>query len=190
MKFQDAQKEILKTLSSKDFYERIKEEDPNMVKFIPTFREINRLGFLTLNSQAGHQTKGRKSYTTGKPYKISERAYMDGFLKEDHAERFLKEIALTTDKIAIYISACKDPNIPSKFDIPLTITESDGKTEVNTHMSTAIPETVLAHFRKQVHLNKSEKAVYIFCLDPIWNRPASRKDGLFSEILQALRNTT
>ncbi len=158
-----------------------------MVKHIPIFEEINKLGFLTTNSQAGKQRRGKKSFHTGKPYTIHERAYMDGFLQESHAQEFILKMALNTDKVAMYVTSCKDPTIPRSLDIPLTITESGGKKDVTTHMSTVLPEAVMTMFRKQVHLNKSEKVVYVFCWDPIWNRPAMSKDGLFRDILQALK---
>ena len=187
MKFQEAQKEVLKTLSSKPFLDRIKEEDPNMVKYIPAFKEINAAGFLTINSQSGKQSRGKASVHTGKPYVINERAYMEGFLKEDQAEQFIKNMALHTDKNAILITSCKEANIPPALDIPLTVTESAGNMTINTHMSTVLPETVMTVYRKQLHLNKSEKAVYVFCWDTKWNRAAMSKDGLFKDILRSLK---
>lgn len=186
MKFQEAKKHTLQTLSSEAFRKDIQEEDPKMVKFIPTFLEINRLDFLTTNSQAGHYQKG-KSVFTGKPYTSSERAYLEGFLPEAKAEQFIKNMALHTDKNAIYVPSCSSLDIPRKLDIPLTITESEGKQEIHTHMSTAVPTSLTDMLRKQLKLNKSEKVVYIFCWDNMWNRPASKKNGLFSEVIRILK---
>ena len=186
MKFKLAKKYALQRIASDDFKKNIEDEDPNMVKFIPIFLEMNQLDFLTTNSQAGHSHKG-KSVFTGKEYILSERAYLEGFLPEAKAERFIKEIALHTDKNAIFIPSCKELDISSKLDIPLTITESAGKQEINTHMSTAVPSSLTDMLRKQLKLNKSEKVVYIFCWDTIWNRLASKKNGLFTDVIRILK---
>jgi len=186
MKFDKALETSIKLLGSTEFKERANEEDPTMIKHFPILQQINRQGFLTTNSQAGRYHKG-KHYQTGKPYEISERAYIDGFLHESKVEEFIKQMALKTDKIAVYIPSCSTLNIPSKYDVPLTVTTTDGKTTVTTHMSLAIPTDVLDFFKKEAHINKSERVAYIFAWDPMWNRDASGKKGLFTEVLQILR---
>lgn len=157
-----------------------------MLRFLPRFLEINQLDFLTTNSQAGHAQKGT-SAITGKPYTSSERAYLEGFLPEAKAEQFIKNMALHTDKNAIFVPSCTSFDIPSNLDIPLTITESEGKQKINTHMSTAVPTSHTDMLRKQLKLNKSEKVFYIFCWDPMWNRLASNKNGLFSDVIRILK---
>ena len=66
MKFQDAQEKAVKMLSSKDFIERVKEEDETMVKHLAKLKDINKHGFLTVNSQAGRKEKGKSSQTCTK----------------------------------------------------------------------------------------------------------------------------
>lgn len=58
MKFQDAQKKSVKMISSKDFIERVKEEDETMLEHMPSLKDMNKQGFLTVNSQAGRKEKG------------------------------------------------------------------------------------------------------------------------------------
>jgi hypothetical protein len=84
------------------FAEKIKEEDPLMVKYLPLLQKINKAGFLTINSQAGHHSKG-KHYQTGKPYELTERAYLIGFMLEKDAAKFIKAMAIQTDKNAIFL---------------------------------------------------------------------------------------
>jgi len=97
-------------------------------------------------------------------------------------------MATKTDKNAIFIPVCEGSmDIPGKLDIPLTLTRSQGNTEIHTHMSSALPKETADFFRKQFHLDKSVKAVLIFCWAPMWNRLASRKNGLFIDVLKCLK---
>jgi hypothetical protein len=42
-------------------------------------------------------------------------------------------------------------------------------------------------FRKEANINKTEKIVYVFCWDTKWNRDASNKTGLFTDVYKILR---
>ena len=150
-----------------------------MVKHLPLLQKMNKHGFLTINSQAGNRSKG-------KGYEILERAYVVGFMKEKDAEQFIKNMAIRTDKNAIYVPVCNET--PSSLDVPLTITKKDDVT-VNTHMSTSLPKEAEEFFRKMASLSKSEKVVFIFCWDPMWCRLASRRNGLFTEVLKVLSDS-
>jgi len=181
MKFKEAIKRAVDMFDNdKEFLERITVEDPTMVKHLPILKQINQLGFLTYGSQAGLRKKG-------KDYEIHERAYVEGFMQEKEAGEFIKKMAFHTDKNAIFVpTCCDDVIVPPSLDIPLTTTKKNGKISVDTHMSTAIPKSVEDMFRKRVKLNKTEKAVYIFCWDPEFNRMASGKNGLFRDVLRYL----
>lgn len=183
MKFKDAKRAAVQMMSSEDFLERIKDEDPTMLKHITTLRAINTHGFITIESQAGRFSKGAKSFRTGKPYEISERAYLSGFMEEGAAAEFIRNMGLKTDKCAAMIPHCKGLDIPSALDIPLTITKSAGETVVNTHVSMALPTDVYSMYLKQAHINKTEKVVFVFCWDTHWNRNASGPHGLFKDVL-------
>jgi hypothetical protein len=181
MKFKEAVKRAVDMFENdKEFLERITVEDPTMVKHLPILKQINQLGFLTTESQAGLRKKG-------KDYEIHEKAYVCGFMQEKEAEEFIKKMGLHTDKNAIFVPTCGDNVIiPSNLDIPLTTSKQKGKISVDTHMSMAIPQSAENMFRKWVKLNKTEKAVYIYCWDPEWNRLASGKNGLFRDVLKCL----
>jgi|LauGreDrversion4_2_1035121.scaffolds.fasta_scaffold98016_2 hypothetical protein len=185
MKFTDAQDKAVKMLSSKEFIERVKEEDETMLEHLDTLKNINKNGYITVNSQAGRKEKG-KSFQTGKPYEMIERAYTIGFMQESKASIFIKNMSFT-DKNAAFVPYCDDKmHLPSSLDIPLTITKTEGHTRIETHTSLTLPESVWQHYRKQAGISKGEKIVFITCWDTKWNRNASTKNGLFSEILKAL----
>ena len=101
-------------------------------------------------------------------------------MKKDAIE-FLKRMNIETDKNAIYVSINEKESL---FNIPLTI-QNENKWEVVTHMSTTIPLRVWDQERKYLNLNKD--VVYIFCWDPKWNRNASTKTGLFTDVLKILK---
>ena len=100
MKFTDAQDKAVKMLSSKEFIERVKEEDETMLEHLDTLKNINKNGYITVNSQAGRKEKG-KSFQTGKPYEMIERAYTIGFMQESKAAAFIKNMSFT-DKNAAF----------------------------------------------------------------------------------------
>jgi hypothetical protein len=188
MKFADAKKKSIQMFESDDFKQRIREEDPTMIKHLDILKEINKYGYLTTESQAGRCRKGAKSYFDGKPYEIKERAYICGFIKKDTAEKFIKEMGINTDKNAVFIPICDDNiDIPRVLDIPLTITIQKDKTEVSTHTSAAIPKSYAEQLRKEKKLNKSEDVVYVVCWDTKWCRNASDKNGLFTDVLRILK---
>ena len=187
MKFKDAQKVALKMFSSPDFKKRIEEEDRTMLKHLNILTKINANGYLTTESQAGRSYKGLH-YIDKTPYETKERAYMHGFMLEDNAAKFIEQIGVKTDKNAVFIPVCSnDIYLPSKLDIPLTITKKNGKTEVNTHTTLTYPDGHAEMLRKQVKLNKAEKVVMVFCWDTKWSRNASGSNGLFTDVLRTLQ---
>ena len=185
MKFNEAKAHAVALFNSAEFKERVNEEDTTMLRQLATLQEINRNGFITVNSQAGAKAKG-KHHETGKAYENIERAYLMGFMLETKAPEFIKNMGLKTDKNAVFVPVCSDDiNLPSALDIPLTITTSAGTTKVDTHFSSALPKSAFDSFKKQVKLSKSEKVVFIFCWDSEWGRK-----GLFKDVLRILRSLT
>ena len=185
MKFNEAKAHAVALFNSAEFKERVNEEDATMLRQLATLQEINRNGFITVNSQAGAKAKG-KHHESGKAYENIERAYLMGFMLETKAPEFIKNMGLKTDKNAVFVPVCSDDiNLPSALDIPLTITKSAGTTKVDTHFSSALPKSAFDSFKKQVKLSKSEKVVFIFCWDSEWGRK-----GLFKDVLRILRSLT
>jgi hypothetical protein len=186
MKFREACAAAAAKLGEESFAAKIKEEDPLMVKYLPLLQKINKAGFLTTNSQAGHRSKG-KHYQTGKPYELIERAYLEGFMVESEAAKFIKAMGIDTDKNAIFRPVCGgSADLPPELDIPLTLVKRDSGISVETHSTVGLPQEWSDSFKKMVHLNKSEKVVFIFCWDTRWGRMAGGKKGLFTQVLECL----
>ncbi len=188
MKFNDALKHSIKTLESHSFIESRRTEDPDMVKYFPIITDINRHGFLTENSQAGHRSAG-KSNEDGTPYVISERSFISGYMTREKAAEFIKRMSIETDKVVLYVPTCSDSTyLPSALDIPITLQTKNGATAVFTHQAPALPESQNTHIRTTVSLNKLDQAVMVFCYDTHWNRNAIGAHGLFTEVLKILKS--
>jgi hypothetical protein len=186
MKFKEALKKSVELFDSKEFIELRREEDPTMIKHLPLLQKINKLGFLTENSQAGRFSKG-KHYKDGLPYEIHERAYVSGFMLETKAVEFIKHFNLYTDKNVAFVPVCSDTiHLPASLDIPVTYSIHKKITSIDTHMSTALPNSLFEWYKKFLKINKSEKVVYLFCWDTKWDRLASKENGLFKDIIKTL----
>jgi len=95
---------------------------------------------------------------------------------------------INTDKNAIYIARCSD-NVyrPANLNIPVTLELKDNNIDIFTHMSTVLPKLEYDRLRETAGINKNEKIVYIFCWDTKWNRDASEKLGLFTDVYKILQ---
>lgn len=200
MSFNKAKEKAVKMLSSDEFKERVIDEDESMLDHINNLTKINKKGFITTESQGGKKSTGKTP--EGKHFTIQERAFVSGFMLEKKAEEFIKTINTKTDKNAMFIPHCEDKvYLPSGLDIPLTITNVAGsssrgyrrqsllsgtRNDITTHTSSALPKTIWEMYRKQAGINKTEKIVYVFCWDTKWNRNASKKNGLFIDIIKHL----
>lgn len=198
MKFKDAVTRATKKFTAGEFIERIREEDDTMLRHLDVLEKINGRGYITTESQAGRKHSGVDA-TDGRRYQIEERAYVAGFMLEAAAAKFIRNMALFTDKNAVFIPTCEDSiYVPSQLDIPLTITKKaagrdrkpDQQLVVNTHASTALPRSVWEMYRKELHINKGEPIVFIQCWDPKWCRGASGETGLFTDVLRVLKMST
>ena len=169
-------------VSSPEFVKGIAEEDPEMVIALPIIQEINRKGYITIESQRGFFRPKTKT---------NERAYVCGFIHRNKASNFIHTMNLMTDKLAVMIPICgNDCFLPASMDLPLT--ETGGK--IRTHMSMALPKMVWESYCKEAELGKQcDEFVVIFCWDPKWNRDALmiggtevESDGLFLDIKHCL----
>jgi len=187
MKFQEAVLKSVTHLSSPEFEKRVEEEDPSMKKHVPILTEINSLGYITVNSQAGNHYNGINSETK-KKYDHSEKAFLLGFMLQSTAAVFIEELALHTDKLAQVLHATTDKQIlalPSALDLPLTMDRISGN--VHSRMPNTVSGAQLDAWRKECHIDKTEKIVHVMCYDLQWNRNASGPGGLFKDVLRILK---
>ncbi len=181
-------------LLSDEFKRRIEEEDDTMVHVIPILSQMNSHGYLTVDSQEGNVKRFRNKGIT---YTQKQRSYVAGLMHISMAKLFIPHMNLETDMCAINVPiVCSDCDLklPAALDIPLsTLHAANKKTKVETHMSTAIPFSVVVHESGKLFLDSYSKVtckqfinsgdiVYVFCWDPIWGR-----NDLFSKILKSLK---
>jgi len=182
MKFNDVKTHRIKMFDTPEFLNRIKGEDPRMLKYLPLLKKINEYGFITIESQAGVE---KKSET----FTLSEKSYIIGFIEESRAENFIKHLSINSDKNCLIVHIVdKNFDIPAKYDIPLTIEQTKNNIKVVTHTSTVLPQNWYDMYKKEIKINKSEKVILLLCFDPKFNRDAKNKDGLFSEVLKSLKS--
>lgn len=204
MKFHDAIKEAVKYFGARGkFIKDAQKEDPEMIHYREDLLSMNKLGFLTQNSQTGNQQRGHNKETKFR-YDIEERSYVSGFMKKDLLTHFFHELSTTTDKIIIIPAVCVT-NPKSNlftFAIPVTISSGKGgrkkekekgsnvsqshqKKRIVSKVTTDIPKKQLEFFAKEVKLNKSElkDTFYITCIDPMWNR----QSNLFNDVIKSLK---
>jgi len=186
MKFNDAKLKAVEKFESSKFIQRIHEEDPIMLKHLSILKDINKYGLITTNSQAGYKRKSTNTNTI--QYEICERAFITGFMLKKDASKFIKNVNILTDKNAVYVPKTdNNVKLPSSLDIPLTITKKNLIIDITTHTSLAYPKSQMEIELKSVNLDDNN-CVFIICWDTKWNRNASSKTGLFTDVLKILQN--
>jgi len=183
MKFEAASLKSVDYLLGPEFKERVIEEDATMLKHIPILAEINRHGYISFNSQAGRK---HSSIVDAKLSESWERAFFEGFMLQSKAALFIKEMALHTDKVAHVLHSTTDKttlDLPSALNTPVTVINE----RTHTHMPNIVSDATWHRLRKQFHIDKTEKIVWVSCYDLTWNRSAVGAKGLFKEILRVLK---
>lgn len=197
MKFADAQTKMIEYLKSSDFSNR--EDSKDTISSISMLEKIIKNGFITTNSQEGICKSGYNK-ETDRYYRIEERAYLSGFMKNDLAKKFVERINTETDKIA-YITQI----VPGKeFDtffyenmkdisfIPVTVSGfSSTKSGIknlypDSSLNLTLPTNIFNHSKKNAHLNKDEAVHEVQCIDPVYCRKATSVKGLYKDVLQIL----
>lgn len=193
MRFATKQKQMINTLKSSEFQER--EDAVTTIPSLAFLLEINKLGMITTNSQEGIILEGYNP-DSKKYYKIEERAYLEGIMKIEEANRFVAKINETTDKVAFLVRSetCKeykklyDENKNPKIPLTISGTSStkNGKKDMKyfTSMPLAIPDVYMQKDFKDI----SEKVELVFVFDPKYGRKASLKSGLYSAVIQTLKD--
>ena len=204
--FERARKVALRVMRMPMWQKGIGEEDPLMVAHIPQLARINKLGMITINSQAGN-VRYFKSAKTGKRGTVAERAYCIGFVPADTADKILRWMWAHTDKYAVKAYIGDDEKLPDFARIGVT-TQDGGETWVTTVNPAGPPEFRNLNYPSAGHWNEwtreerarackafgpylaspvPESAVCLLFVDMTIGRLASAPSGLFSEIERCLR---
>jgi hypothetical protein len=190
MKFQDAQKFVIKYLESDSFKNR--EDAQDTIIAIPLLKTINTKGFITQDSQQGINSSGYNS-STGLYYSMKERAYVNGFMKQKDTQKFISWMNTYTDKIAFIVyQVDNDIDFSILPFIPVTVSATGkNKNELNhfvpnTRIRTILPENDIKFLKKTSKLSLKEQIDYISVIDPVYGRKAMNKNGLLSDIIFGL----
>lgn len=191
MRFSTKQKQTLEYLDSDEFTSREDAEDTLGSRNI--LKKIIKNGLITDNSQEGLIQVGYNE-DSKRYYRIEERAYVTGIMKEAVAYIFVNCINETTDKVAFIIRNDPSKEYKSLYDsnkaipsIPVTISGTsktkNGKMELSgfTKLPLAIPSKYYIELK-----DISDKVEGVAVFDPKYGRKALAKDGLYGDILNCL----
>lgn len=159
--------------------ENLKKSDllePETIKSLKYLIKINKLGFITFDSQEGLYNK---------KYDIDERAYVIGFMPKKQAIEFNKNFNIKSDKICLIIQTYDGIDakaIESQYDVPVTRQGS----QVHTHHSLIYPKDLVKQERKQFGISSKMNMLIVLCIDPKWHRKAASENGLYNDIINSL----
>ena len=132
--------------------------------------QINLNGFITENSQLGSLEPG-----------FEEKAYICGFIKKKHTKQFIKYLnEKCNNKLAFVV---KSPI--TKVTKNIIVTYDAG--EPYSILSTNLEELVIKQMYRDNGISRS-KADYIIIIDNEVGRIANDYQGLFNDVLEALKN--
>ena len=207
--FERAKRVALRMMRTRMWQKAIGEEDPMMVTHFPQLARINKLGMITINSQAGHVTH-YKSVQTGKLATMAERAYCEGFVRPHEADEILRWMWAHTDKYAVKMQVGDDAVDDKVFaDVgKFGVTTTDGGATWVTTVRPSGPAVLRtlnyegpiwesgtreerARARKVIGPSLvhpiPDNAVCLLFVDMTIGRIASAPSGLFSELERCLR---
>ena len=187
MDWEVAIKMAIMRFDTQQFQESIS-TNKHMKELVPTLKEINRLGLLTIESQPGKHVN-YKHFLTNEDVEYSEKSFIAGFMQEEMAAKFIQYFNINTDKFAMAITiAGNEVDMSVKLDFPMRIIKNKFQctTEVHKHMSTSVPIDWFMVKRSHLFISPRENLVYLYCFDNKWNRLGNEKDGLFTDVLKAM----
>ena len=208
--FERARKVAIRVMQLPMWQKSIGEEDPLMVAHIPQLARINKLGMITINSQAGN-VRHVKSLRTGKQATIAERAYCYGFVPADAADKILRWMWTHTDKYAVKVYIGDDEKLQDFGWFGVT-THDGGETWFTSVTPAVRPEIRNENYppmggmweqwtrEERARAHKAigpylespipESAVCLLFVDMTIGRLASAPSGLFSELERCLRRVS
>lgn len=193
MRFSTAQKKSIIYLQSDEFKSR--EDSGDTLSSIPVLIEINNLGLITDQSQEGTISKGYNP-DTKRYYRIEERAFVGGCMKEEKAYKFVRKINETSDKIAFVVRADSSKEYKKVWDsgdipsIPVTVQGSSEKSQASIkelQAFTIIPLAMPPEVFGKPYTEISEKIQEVIVIDPVYGRKATSTKGIYKDVIRTLK---
>lgn len=195
--FERASDKMKSSLTSDSFKTR---EDAQTTS-VPHLLEIIDRGMITFGSQEGLVYQDI-NIATNEPYIHSERAFVEGVMKTQHASRFVKCINANTDKVAFTpgVRRRDHPSYDTATDVVRLRTTRRGEiapasfivTKEDNDPYTYIPTTILDEDERTFFIETLAGLVddgnytVVRCVDPIYGRLATSSNGLYGNVVRCL----
>jgi hypothetical protein len=181
------------------------EDDTDTLKVVDRLKQLNKLGFVTTESQTGGIQEGiGVGKFKGKPYYIKQRAYILAITTPKIYEKLKQKISFNTELImmarpsnkSILIIKERDLLFDKTQKIPVTIQKKNNKFEAITnmisftefysngwnHLHEMLDKKILSD--KNIQKNICENTILVQIFDPVWNR----ESYLFDSILKVIKS--
>jgi hypothetical protein len=165
------------------------EDDPDTLKVVDRLKQLNKLGFVTTQSQVGGIEKG-KSIFNGKSYYYKKRAFIQAITTPKIYEKLKQKISFNTELImqarpsnkSILSNKEKDLLFDKTQRIPVTLQKINNKFEAPTNLLSftdfysdnwnnlyqMLDKKILSD--KNIQKNIYENTILVQIFDPVWNR--------------------
>ena len=196
LSFSEAQEWLIKHLDSAAFKKRENAEDT--ISSIPILQKIVKEGMITENSQEGTVSSGFNKITKVY-YKEKQRAYLSGFMKPKESFEFVDWINIYTDKVAFIVAVIPediDEHIRRSTSAIAVTVETGSKTKLPNNptdykkisiMPQFIDEETFESIKRSSNIKSDIDVYFVTVFDPKYGRLASSKDGLYADVLKALK---
>lgn len=204
MKFEKGQLVVMKYLTSDKFKHR--DDTESTLTSIPKLLEINKAGFITVNSQEGIIKEGFDE-KDDMFYELKERAYVEGFMKRKHGIEFIDKMNMNTNKVAYELRKTGDGK-SWEFDSRIVVTiyregpqlplSAPFEYETCLHPSSAFLAFSFGDDYYKTYEeegeeenpggidNENDDVIKVVCFDPQYGRQAGGLNGLYQSILDHL----
>ena len=153
---------------------------------------------ITENSQEGTVSSGFNKITKVY-YKEKQRAYLSGFMKPKESFEFVDWINIYTDKVAFIVAVIPediDEHIRRSTSAIAVTVETGSKTKLPNNptdykkfsiMPQFIDEETFESIKRSSNIKSDIDVYFVTVFDPKYGRLASSKDGLYADVLKALK---
>lgn len=169
VEFNKTKMNAVRYLSSDEFKEVAEKETLDK---LPILLEINKLGFITIDSQISKKEKF-KHILTGETCIMTQVGYVIGLMQRKHVEEFIVRINTETNMTMIVINSNHDErsSLNPKYGIPVTYwrTLKDEDFKINANVQTRI-HTDITHDTFEQYKQKTKCMSDVICIVIIDNK--------------------
>lgn len=200
--FDESRRKAIAVFKSPAFRKLIREEDPNMLPYIPKFIQMATLGYLTVESQKGHSESGvSPPPLPPRPYNIEQRSYICGWMETTRAFHFFYLFNQNDGQCVSVVHFIEGEDVDrqsfTELGIPVTGQKvgNRGREEYVTKLHFVIPYEIKRHELSSIVGNKhflssikydkfvtEAKYKFVICWDAVWKR-----NTLFKNVIRTLR---